>query len=183
MSSRFEPLRQRLLEELTESGDFRENWIRQAFERVPRHVFVPKTVWAWDGGAWRAVRRAREPERWAGLVYAHDAVVTQVDDGRTHLGGRGQEPTSSVSAPGAVLNMLASLAPGPGKECWKSARAAATTQRCCASGPARNTSSPSRWIRSLPGAPSGRCAGPDTRPRWSAPTVRSAGRSALPTSG
>jgi protein-L-isoaspartate O-methyltransferase len=101
-------LRQRLTESLARDGEFTKEWLREVVERVARHDFVPDMVWTWDGtvSGWVSVERADDPGRWAELVYSTDALVTQIDDGC--------EPTSSVSAPGAVLNMLAWLDPRPG---------------------------------------------------------------------
>ena len=50
------------------------------------------------------------------MVYHEtDAVVTQVDDGHTAEDGSGLVPTSSISASGGVLSMLASLDPQSGE--------------------------------------------------------------------
>ncbi|TDC74015.1 protein-L-isoaspartate(D-aspartate) O-methyltransferase [Streptomyces hainanensis] len=107
MSIDIEKFRQWLTKSLAEDGHFQRDWQREAFERVPRHRFAPETVWAWGGEIWRPVVREEAPCRWAELVYADASVVTQVDDAR-------QEPTSSISAPAAVMNMLTSLDPQPG---------------------------------------------------------------------
>ncbi|WP_326595643.1 methyltransferase domain-containing protein [Streptomyces sp. NBC_01803] len=113
MSLDVEVLHQRLTESLARDGHFPSGWGQEVFERVPRHLFAPETVWEWDGAErrWIPVRREHAPQRWAELLYARDAVVTQVDDGRS---GLGREATCSISAPAAVLNMLASLEPRPG---------------------------------------------------------------------
>jgi protein-L-isoaspartate(D-aspartate) O-methyltransferase len=113
MSADLQDLRQRLTESLARAGEFQKDWQRSAFERVARHAFAPDTVWVWDeaSSAWGSVARAEEPGRWAELVYAAGSLVTQVDDGRTPPGKPGREPTSSISSPGAVLNMLAALDP------------------------------------------------------------------------
>jgi protein-L-isoaspartate(D-aspartate) O-methyltransferase len=83
---------------------------------VPRHLFVPETVWVRDPGAAEPalvpVRRRDEPERWLALVYADDALVTQVDEGRPVAAGR--EATSSASQPSVVALMLGALDAGPG---------------------------------------------------------------------
>ncbi|MEO3752306.1 protein-L-isoaspartate(D-aspartate) O-methyltransferase [Streptomyces sp. B6B3] len=112
-------LRQRLTESLARAGEFGQDWMRAAFERVARHAFAPDEVWVWDEGVggWASVERREEPDRWAELVYGDAALVTQVDDGNTRsgAGALGREATSSISAPGAVVNMLAALDPRPGE--------------------------------------------------------------------
>ncbi|ATL84491.1 methyltransferase domain-containing protein [Streptomyces malaysiensis] len=106
------------LEELharaAETLDITEPWIRHAFETVPRHEFVPGTVWVVDGGVYRPLRRADDPDRWARMVYdPARAITTQVDDGAPAPAG-GDVPTSSISAPAAVVTMLAELDLRPG---------------------------------------------------------------------
>lgn len=111
----FGSLRQGLTRSLAECGAFREPWLREVFERVPRHAFVPGTVWCWAEERWHPLRRDQEPQRWAELVYhPTKPLITQVDQGRVGPEGTGREPTSSISAASAVLNMLASLDPQPG---------------------------------------------------------------------
>ncbi|HJT03899.1 MAG TPA: methyltransferase domain-containing protein [Pseudonocardiaceae bacterium] len=86
---------------------------------VPRHRYLPDTVWFDNGGAGPALlplRRSDDPDRWLGLAYCDEAVVTQVDDGRPagpDLAGR--IPTSSVSSPIIVAVMLAALDTSPGQ--------------------------------------------------------------------
>ncbi|MBL1119337.1 methyltransferase domain-containing protein [Streptomyces sp. 110] len=97
-----------------ETLDITEPWVRRAFEAVPRHEFVPGSVWVVDGGVYRPLRRADDPERWARMVYdPAQAIATQVDDGAPAPVG-GDVPTSSISAPAAVVTMLAELDLRPG---------------------------------------------------------------------
>ncbi|WP_158897319.1 hypothetical protein [Streptomyces hygroscopicus] len=97
-----------------EALDTTEPWIRRAFEAVPRHAFVPGTVWVVDGGTYRPLRRADDPDQWARMVYdPARAITTQVDDGAPAPAG-GDVPTSSISAPTAVVGMLAALDLRPG---------------------------------------------------------------------
>ncbi|SEG93455.1 protein-L-isoaspartate(D-aspartate) O-methyltransferase [Thermomonospora echinospora] len=104
----------RLIEDLTASGDLAAEW-RPVFEAVPRHRFVPDTVWTEETGRLVPVRRADEPERWLELCYRNDFVITQVDDGRpAGPGPVGQEITSSASRPDVVALMLAALDAEPG---------------------------------------------------------------------
>ncbi|MEU0808006.1 methyltransferase domain-containing protein [Streptomyces sp. NPDC005970] len=97
---------------------FPEPWMRETFLKVPRHAFVPDTVWVWREDAYRPLHAADEPDTWATLVYDPlHSLVTQVDDGR--VGGvgadaRGVLPTSSISAPNAVFTMLAAADVRPG---------------------------------------------------------------------
>ncbi|WP_413807997.1 methyltransferase domain-containing protein [Streptomyces sp. OE57] len=97
-----------------ETLDITEPWVRRAFEAVPRHEFVPGTVWVVDNGAYRPLRREDDPDRWARMAYDPvQAIATQVDDGAPAPGG-GDVPTSSISAPAAVVTMLAELDLRPG---------------------------------------------------------------------
>jgi protein-L-isoaspartate(D-aspartate) O-methyltransferase len=88
---------------------------RPALMAVPRHEFLPDTVWVEndDGGppAFVPLHREQDPDRWLRLAYAaDDGVATQVDDGRpTGPGVGGSLPSSSASAPVIVAVMLAAL--------------------------------------------------------------------------
>lgn len=106
----------RAVEALDALGEFEHPWMRGAFAWIPRHRFVPDTVWIPDvGGGYRPLERSTEPQRWAEAVYApHAPLVVQVDDGRPALAGIGREASSSISAPSAVLFMLRALDVRPG---------------------------------------------------------------------
>lgn len=106
--------RGRLVAELAGSGAFDDGW-REAFERVPRHLFIPDTVWRLNGSGRRLVPLCHrvDPGRWLALAYADAPLDTQVDDGHPGAGG-GVEVTSSASRPSAVAGMLGALALGPG---------------------------------------------------------------------
>lgn len=88
---------------------------RPALVAVPRHEFVPGTVWVEnhaDGGSPAFVPLAYEqdPDRWLRLAYTDEGVVTQVDDGYpTGPGAGGSLPSSSASSPVMVAVMLAAL--------------------------------------------------------------------------
>jgi protein-L-isoaspartate(D-aspartate) O-methyltransferase len=88
---------------------------RAAMLTVPRHRFLPPTVWVDNDGdpppVLVALRRERAPDQWLELAYAADhGVITQVDDGRpTGPGLGGSMPTSSASGPVIVAVMLAAL--------------------------------------------------------------------------
>ncbi|MEU9792907.1 methyltransferase domain-containing protein [Streptomyces sparsogenes] len=101
----FQELRARAAADL----DFDEPWMGHAWAAVPRHQFVPDTVWVVQDGVYQPFRRSDDPDRWARLVYdSTTAIATQVDDGDPAAGG-GDVPTSSISAPVAVFAMLAEL--------------------------------------------------------------------------
>lgn len=89
-----------------------------ALRAVPRHQFIPDTVWVDNDGRGPALlplARAEEPDQWLELAYADEAVITQVDDGRAAGSGQGGAmPTSSASSPLIVAVMLAALDAQPG---------------------------------------------------------------------
>ncbi|GAA3764624.1 methyltransferase domain-containing protein [Salinactinospora qingdaonensis] len=83
---------------------------RGAVERVPRHRFIPETVWVDDSDGWLSPVSRDDPRWWDG-IYADRVVVTQVDDGHAEgVDGRGRYPTSSASQPRMVSQMLHALA-------------------------------------------------------------------------
>ncbi|MFI9366900.1 protein-L-isoaspartate O-methyltransferase [Kitasatospora sp. NPDC053057] len=86
-------------------------WLREAFAALPRDRFAPQRLWRWDGWAYVPVDRAVDPDGWARELYGgvHSAAVTQLTDGL---------PSSSLSAPGAVADMLDSLRLEPGHRVW-----------------------------------------------------------------
>jgi protein-L-isoaspartate(D-aspartate) O-methyltransferase len=94
-----------------------EPW-RPALETVPRHEFIPDTVWIKNPRHWPTllpVHRDDDPARWLQLTYGDDAVITQVDDGHPEGPGlAGAMQTSSASAPDIVAVMLAALDAQPG---------------------------------------------------------------------
>ncbi|MBE1532462.1 methyltransferase domain-containing protein [Actinomadura algeriensis] len=103
-----------LAEELAGSGVLEPTW-REAFSAVPRHRFIPDTVWVEDGDHLTPVHREDDETGWMDLCYANDAVVTQVDDGvPAGPGQSGHEITSSASRPDVVARMLAALQAEPG---------------------------------------------------------------------
>jgi hypothetical protein len=91
-----------------------------ALTAVPRHRFVPDTIWVPNPEPWPTlvpVHRDDDPDRWLQLTYAHDEpVVTQVDDGQPAGPGLAWAmQTSSASAPDIVAIMLAALDAQPGE--------------------------------------------------------------------
>lgn len=102
-------LRTRLVDDLTASRKLVPEW-REAFLSVPRHAFIPETVWRDEGNWLVPLRRGDDPEGWLGLAYGPDYVIIQVDDGYPvgpNLTGR--VVTSSASRPDVVALMLAAL--------------------------------------------------------------------------
>ncbi|WP_037070028.1 methyltransferase domain-containing protein [Pseudonocardia acaciae] len=112
----FEQERARLVTELVAAGSLGDDWRRAAFEQVPRHEFIPGTVWQVSeaaGGRLLAMRRDTDPDTWSKLAYRNEPVHTQVDDGNPPAEG-GWEVTSSTSAPSVVAKMLHALDVEPG---------------------------------------------------------------------
>ncbi|HEY4007240.1 MAG TPA: hypothetical protein VGM60_18935, partial [Pseudonocardia sp.] len=108
----------RLVDELTQRGAASQR-SAAALRAVPRHLFIPDTIYRHQRG--RAgndlvpVHRGERPEQWLALVYADEAVNTQVDDGQPAEDGTGWEVTSSSSQPSVVAGMLDELRPDPGQ--------------------------------------------------------------------
>ncbi len=94
-------LRRRLVEDLVSDGvPFHGSW-RSIFERVPRHVFVPRfETLEWEGPSIVA-DRAVDPEQWLELTYSDRPLVTRV--------GSDGMPTSSSSAPRIMAFFLDAL--------------------------------------------------------------------------
>ena len=108
-------IRAELLATLVATGALTEDW-RPAFEAVPRHLFIPETIWRVDraaGARLVPLRRGDDPELWLRLAYRDAPVDTQVDDGEPGPDG-GWDVTSSASQPSVVTGMLAALAVEPG---------------------------------------------------------------------
>ncbi len=86
---------------------------QEIFRRVPRHWFVPETVWTrGEDGFMVPLRRTDNPDRWLELCNdPNEAIVTQVDGGAEQYG---IVPTSSSSAPDVMADMLDALDVEPG---------------------------------------------------------------------
>lgn len=115
-------LREQMVDRLSEGDVARWSgamapW-RSALATVPRHEFIPDTVWIKNPGRGPTLvplHRDDDPDRWLELTYGADAVITQVDDG--HPDGprlAGAMQTSSASAPIIVAIMLVELDVHPG---------------------------------------------------------------------
>jgi protein-L-isoaspartate(D-aspartate) O-methyltransferase len=110
----------RLVAELSAEGDLTPEW-RDTFLAVPRHLFIPDTVWQQDPSIddphdMVPVHRREHPQRWLEIAYANRSVTVQVDDGHP-VGphGRGRDISSSASHPGVVAQMLTALGAQPGE--------------------------------------------------------------------
>ncbi|MGH3888730.1 MAG: methyltransferase domain-containing protein [Pseudonocardiaceae bacterium] len=110
----------RLVEQLTAEGDLTPDW-RETFLAVPRHLFIPDTVWQHDPtidgpNDLVPVHRGEQPDRWLDIAYANRSVTVQVDDGQpVGPDGRGRDISSSASHPGIVAQMLAASGAQPGQ--------------------------------------------------------------------
>lgn len=103
-----------LADALTASGELTDDW-RPAFLSVPRHAFIPETIWRATGKALIPSRRMDDPDGWLALAYGDDFVITQVDDGvPAGPGMQGRVISSSASRPNVVAFMLAALQAEPG---------------------------------------------------------------------
>ncbi|WP_165966849.1 methyltransferase domain-containing protein [Actinomadura sp. 7K507] len=92
-----------LVERLSASGWLTRERVAAALRDVPRHAFVPAVAWSGEGDR---VDRATAPEGWLDLVYRDDAIITQLDDGRTDVAAGSGRFTSSCSAPSTVVSLL-----------------------------------------------------------------------------
>ncbi|MFE6049365.1 protein-L-isoaspartate O-methyltransferase [Kitasatospora sp. NPDC056446] len=105
--------RARLNAQMDRRGAWPEDspWLREAFAALPRDRFAPDRLWRWDGRAYVPVDRADEPDGWAAELYSglDAAAVTQLT---------GDRPSSSLSAPSVVTDMLDSLRLEPGHRVW-----------------------------------------------------------------
>jgi protein-L-isoaspartate(D-aspartate) O-methyltransferase len=107
-------LSRQMLNRLTDSGELTSVW-SEAFTAVPRHRFIPDTIWVNDGAGLMPLHRTEDPQEWLQRAYGPTAVITQVDDGHpAGPGERGHYITSSASQPGVVALMLAALDAEPG---------------------------------------------------------------------
>jgi protein-L-isoaspartate(D-aspartate) O-methyltransferase len=103
-----------MLDRLASSGELSSAW-SEAFAAVPRHRFIPDTIWLTDHDGLVPLHRREDPQEWMRRAYASAAVVTQVDDGRpAGPGERGCYISSSASQPEVVALMLTALDAEPG---------------------------------------------------------------------
>ncbi|MFG2284868.1 methyltransferase domain-containing protein [Streptomyces sp. NPDC048595] len=77
-----------------------------ALRAVPRHLFLPSTLWLRDGeGGYAPCDRERDPDRWWRAAYSDVPLVTQF----TELSDGDLVPSSSASMPSMVVRMLMAL--------------------------------------------------------------------------
>ncbi|MEV7119900.1 methyltransferase domain-containing protein [Kitasatospora griseola] len=103
--------RTRLASTLVANGSLTSDWLGP-YNAVPRHLFVPDTIWPGQGDGVRqgeAVSLSTAPETWWNAVYSDVPLTTQWDDGEHAGNRRGTMPTSSNSMPTMVFSMLAAL--------------------------------------------------------------------------
>ncbi|MFD8479781.1 methyltransferase domain-containing protein [Kitasatospora sp. NPDC059673] len=113
---RAEAGRDRLASALIANGSLQPDWFA-AYHAVPRHLFVPDTVWPGMADGVRqghAVSRREDADAWWRAVYADVPLTTQWDDGASTGNTRGTMPSSSSSMPTMVFSMLAALEVAPG---------------------------------------------------------------------
>jgi protein-L-isoaspartate(D-aspartate) O-methyltransferase len=100
-------------DELCASGHLTRDW-RPSFLAVPRHSFIPETIWLPDtrrhGPDLVPLHRVEHPDQWMELAAGDDFVITQVDDGHpVGSDGAGEIVTSSAGMPRVVALMLRHL--------------------------------------------------------------------------
>jgi protein-L-isoaspartate(D-aspartate) O-methyltransferase len=102
---------EKLASALMEKMVLTEAWL-PAYRRVPRHLFVPDTIWPGRDGGNRQddrVIRSEEPDVWWAAVHRDAPITVQWDDGAYTGPGRGKVPSCSNSMPTMVFSMLEAL--------------------------------------------------------------------------
>lgn len=95
---------------LLETATLSPDWV-DAFRAVPRSLFLPELVWAYDmtTRASVPVSRRADAREWERVACANVPLVTQWDDGHHTGTGPGTVATSSASMPLVVAGMLRDL--------------------------------------------------------------------------
>ncbi|MFD8708678.1 methyltransferase [Kitasatospora sp. NPDC059648] len=88
--------------------DVAPEW-RQAAVAHPRHHFLPERVWLEQDGAYRSVSLGNDPDTWFTAAYDNVPVITQINDGTEPDDLSEVWPSSSLSAPSVVFDMLGML--------------------------------------------------------------------------
>lgn len=97
--------RTELLDALVAAGDLDPSW-RDTFDQVPRHEFIPDTIWRIDRAAGNrlvALHRGDDPDGWLARAYADRP---DDDDVRMRAGLPIERPAAAATgrcAPGFVL--------------------------------------------------------------------------------
>ncbi|GLW58596.1 methyltransferase domain-containing protein [Kitasatospora phosalacinea] len=101
---------------LLSTGSLSPDWAG-TFGAVPRSLFAPPRVWAYDMATGRSVLvdRDEDPVAWWAATEADVPLVTQWDDGGHGGVEPGRVPTSSLSMPSVVASMLRDLDVRPGQ--------------------------------------------------------------------
>ncbi|MFF5261861.1 methyltransferase domain-containing protein [Actinomadura viridis] len=104
-----------LADGLAAGGELTDPAWRAALHAVPRHLFVPPVAWADPSDEpGYAIDRERDRSAWCDAAYSDRPIITQLDDGTSDVrGGKGRY-SSSLSAPGAVVEFLELLDPYEG---------------------------------------------------------------------
>ncbi|WP_203909562.1 rRNA adenine N-6-methyltransferase family protein [Rhizocola hellebori] len=91
-----------MIDSLLARGHLPDAW-RPVWQRVPRHLFVPDTLWVNE----LPLSRQGDPDGWAEAAYADLPLITLYDDGATPVSGPvGNSPAGCLSAPSVVAGIL-----------------------------------------------------------------------------
>ncbi|HZB29527.1 MAG TPA: protein-L-isoaspartate(D-aspartate) O-methyltransferase [Streptosporangiaceae bacterium] len=104
-----EQLNRALADLLHAQGHLTDTRWREALLATPRHLFAPATGWLTpdhSGGAGHRIDQAANPNNWWTAVYSDGSIVTQRQDGHAAADAPAGTPTSSLSAPLAVVDFL-----------------------------------------------------------------------------
>ena len=104
--------RRQMVERLVDLDYVPVGWA-DALEAVPRHLFVPDTVWHPVPGGYVPYHRDDDPTSWLTLAYRHDDhIVAQVDNGAPS--GMGRYATCTVMDPTDITFLLGLVPITPG---------------------------------------------------------------------
>jgi protein-L-isoaspartate O-methyltransferase len=115
MAATARELRRELAAALVAAGTIRSDWVREAFETVPREVFAPR-FFRWADGQQVLVSGAESARRdeWLRGVYSDNVLVVQLT-AAPGVSDPDGIPTSSSSMPTVMAGMLESLDLQPGQ--------------------------------------------------------------------
>ncbi|WP_240777655.1 protein-L-isoaspartate O-methyltransferase family protein [Nonomuraea basaltis] len=111
-----ETLADGLAESLRSQGRLTDPAWERALREVRRDLFAPPRAWAKpdNSQAGGPIDRDTAPQEWWNAVYSDASLVIQADDGAGDPASGIGMITSSLSAPGVVIEFLELLAPNPG---------------------------------------------------------------------